>query len=150
PFNDSTYFPGGPLPNNNEGIAPASSLFVAGDVRTSENTQLAALHTLLMREHNRLTDDYHAQHPDWTDEQLYQAARRMVGAMIQAVTYNEFIPALLGLAALPAYTGYQPDADPSVSAMFSTVAFRVGHTLLTPDVARLAPDGESLPGGSLS
>ena len=47
-----------------------------------------------MREHNRLADGYHAAHPDWDDEQLYQAARRMVGAILQSITFNEFIPAL--------------------------------------------------------
>ncbi|WP_165229541.1 peroxidase family protein [Aquisphaera insulae] len=150
PFDDSTTFPAGPLPVDNEGINPASSMFVAGDVRASENVQLAALHALFVREHNRLADRYHAENPGWDDETTYQSARKMVGAMLQFITYNEFIPALLGADALPAYSGYRADVDPRVSAMFSTAAFRVGHTLLTPDAPRLDAEGNSLPGGSLS
>ncbi|MCI0460418.1 MAG: Ig-like domain-containing protein, partial [Gemmataceae bacterium] len=150
PFNNTTYFPGGPLPNDNESIFPAETMFVAGDVRTSENVGLTALHTVFLREHNRLADRYRAANPGWTDEQIYQAARKMVGALLQQITYSEFIPALLGSNALPAYTGYNPAVDPSESAVFSTVAFRVGHTLFPPDVPRLASDGNSLPGGPLS
>jgi len=93
------------LPRNAFGPNPTAS-FVAGDDRVNDNVPLTALHTVFMREHNRLVDAYAAQHPDWSSEELYQHARRTVGAQLQAITYNEYLPALLGPAA-PSPTGGQ-------------------------------------------
>ena len=122
------------LQNDNALGLPADSLFVAGDVRANENIELTAIHTLFMREHNRLADKYAALNPTWTDEQIYQQARRIVIAELQAITYNEFLPALLGQGALPAYRGYNPQVNPGIANEFSTAAFRLGHSLLGEDV----------------
>src|SRR5262249_38405283 len=51
PFNNTDYFPSGPLTNNNDGIGDPSTLFVAGDVRANENIGLLALQTVFLREH---------------------------------------------------------------------------------------------------
>ncbi|NET91321.1 MAG: DUF4114 domain-containing protein [Kamptonema sp. SIO1D9] len=48
PFNSLEYFPNGLLENDSAGLGDPQSLFVAGDVRASENPALAALHTLLL------------------------------------------------------------------------------------------------------
>jgi hypothetical protein len=122
------------LMNDNALGLPADSLFVAGDVRSNENIELTAMHTLFMREHNRLADKYAALNPTWTDEQIYQQARRIVIAELQAITYNEFLPALLGRGALQPYRGYNPQVNPGIANEFSTAAFRLGHSLLGEDV----------------
>ena len=83
-------------------------LFLAGDVRANEQVGLTALHVLFVREHNRWVSILAGEHPDWNGEQLYQEARRLVGAEMQVITYREFIPALLGPDALPPYNGYNP------------------------------------------
>ena len=49
-----------------------------------------------MREHNRLAREIAEQHPDWTGDQIYDTARRIVGAQMQVITYREFLPLLLG------------------------------------------------------
>jgi peroxidase len=72
---------------------------VSGDDRVNDNVPLTALHTLFVREHNRLVDVYSARHPTWWSEKLYQHARKTVGAELQAITFNEYLPALLGPAA---------------------------------------------------
>ena len=114
-----------------------TSLFVAGDVRANETTSLTTLHTLFVREHNRLVDEIAAEHPEYTDEQLYQEAKAIVEAEIQAITYNEFLPLLLGKDALDDYTGYNSSIDPGIANMFATAAYRVGHTMLSSQIQRL-------------
>ena len=56
PLNDADNFPDGPLEVDNQGPFDDSTMFVAGDIRATENPGLSALHTLLVREHNRYVD----------------------------------------------------------------------------------------------
>ncbi|MDX9910521.1 MAG: peroxidase family protein [Phycisphaerales bacterium] len=135
------------LPNANPMGAPAASLFLAGDVRANEQSTLACLHTLFVREHNRRCDELKAQHPGWDDETLYQEARLWVGALVQNISLYEFLPALVGDARVPAYTGYDDSVDPSIVTEFSTGAFRMGHTMINPTLLRLDEDGLEIPEG---
>jgi len=146
PFNDGT------VPNAGSPEKPdlSTSLFVAGDIRANEQPTLAIMHTLFVREHNRLAQDIATARPGLSDEEVFQRARRIVIAEIQHVTYDEFVPALLGEGALPPYRGYEPDTNPSLSIMFSGAAFRLGHTLLSPLIQRLNEDGSSIAEGPLS
>jgi peroxidase len=123
----------GGLTNDNALGAPVGSLYLAGDTRANENIELTSVQTLFVREHNRLADKLAAAHPTWNDEQVFQQARRLVIGELQAITYNEFLPALLGKA-LPAYSGYKPNVNPGIANEFSTAAFRLGHSLLGDDV----------------
>ncbi len=122
---------------------------MAGDVRANETTSLTTLHTLFVREHNRLVDEIAAEHPEYTDEQLYQEAKAIVEAEIQAITYNEFLPLLLGPNALDEYSGYNESIDPDIANMFATAAYRVGHTMLSSQIQRLNDDGSESDYGNL-
>src|SRR5262249_13660970 len=106
-------------------------------------------HTLFLREHNRLADQFAAANPTWTDEQIYQAARRMVGAELEVIVYNEWIPALLGPGALPAYTGYNPNVNPGIANEFSTALFRFAPSQLDNEVDRKNNDGTDIANGSI-
>ena len=137
--------PEAPHMDNATGIS--DKLFVSGDSRANENTLLTSTHTLFVREHNRLCDIYSAKHPDWTDEQIYQHVKKLVGGLIQSIVYNEWLPAM-GLEIAP-YAGYNPDVNPQIMNLFSGAAYRLGHTLLSGTFKRLDNEGNAMPIGDL-
>jgi len=106
------------------------SLFLGGDVRANEHLGLIAMHCLWVREHNHWAKVIKELNCHLCDEEIYQRARIMVEAEIQHITFNEFLPLLLGKP-LPCYQGYCSHIDPQVSNEFSTAAYRLGHSLLS-------------------
>jgi hypothetical protein len=119
------------LPNAG-GTSP--TLFLAGDVRSNEQVGLTAVHTLFVREHNFWASLFGLF---LDDESTYQMARMIVTAEIQAITYREFLPALLGPNAMPPYLGYDSSVDPTIETFFSTASYRFGHSMLSPVLLRL-------------
>jgi Animal haem peroxidase len=113
------------------------TMFLAGDVRANEQVGLTAMHTLFMREHNYYASAIHSASRRLDDETVYQMARMLVGAEIQAITYREFLPTLLGPDALRPYDGYHPEVNATMENEFATAAYRMGHTLLSPQLLRL-------------
>lgn len=158
--------------------APTADYFLAGDVRANEQVGLTAMHTLFVREHNwwvaRITEDLmpdgsggHGGHGGGhgmgdgvrrgrtqsappTGDELYEMARCLVAAEMQAITYREFLPVLLGPQALTPYLGYRQDVDASIRNEFATAAYRFGHTMLSPELQRLDAFGQSVTEGPLS
>ncbi len=137
------------LPNANDGIEPAETLFLAGDIRANEQLGLTAMHTLFMREHNRLANELAAAHPTWGDEELYQQARRIVGGMVQHITYSEYLPALLGNDLLANPSAYDPNVNATLSNEFASALFRLGHTQVSSQLLRLDANGNVAEGGNV-
>ncbi len=141
------------LPFNTAGLpnAPTNSarFFIAGDFRANEQVGLTALHTVFVREHNRIAVDIGARQPDWSDDQRYEYARAIVSALMQHITYNEFLPKLLGRSALAEYAGYNPKVNVNITNEFATAAFRVGHTMLSSQLLRVDIAGKPAPEGHL-
>ena len=133
------------LPFNVDGLpnagGPDPNLFVAGDVRANEQVGLIAMHTLFVREHNRLAKKIRKRDETLSGDEVYERTRRKVGALIQIITYNEFLPILLGKHALRPYRGYKPWVNPSIANIFSTAAYRLGHSMLSPQLLRLKKNG---------
>lgn len=138
------------LPRSLDGVEGDTLEFFAGDVRAMEQVGLTAMHTLFMREHNWQARRLRQLNGRWSDERIYQAARSIVAAEMQQITYAEFLPLLLGPRAIPAYSGYRPTADATIANEFSTAAFRLGHTLLSPVLLRLDASGNEISAGHLS
>ncbi len=131
------------LPNdegNTRGDA-RQELFVAGDIRANEQVGLTAMHTLFVREHNRLAGLIAEGNPDLTGHEIFELARKIVGAQMQVITYEEFLPVLLGWGALEPYEGYDPAVDPTIATEFSSAAYRFGHTMLSPSLLLIDADG---------
>ena len=108
-----------------------------GDVRVMEQPSLSMIHTVFMREHNRIHGIL-AGLTGWDPERLFQETRKIVAAEMQHITYNEYLPLLLG----PAYTAffqllsapvgfsdvYSPEIDASIVNVFAAASYRYGHS----------------------
>lgn len=136
------------LANENPLGRPAKELFMAGDIRANVQPGLMALHALFIREHNRLAHQHKLKNPLSTDEETFQKARRMVIAEIQSITYNEYLPAILGGSHhIPKYTGYKSDVNSGITNEFATAAFRFGHSQVNTHIFRLQKDGSPIKEG---
>lgn len=135
------------LPNAALPFQDPTTLFVAGDPRVNEQMGLAAMHTLFVREHN-LYVSLLAQ-LGITGDPAYELARAFVIAELQAITFNEFLPIVLGPNRVPSYNGWRPFVDPGIANEFSTAAYRFGHTMLSPTLLRLDANGNTIPNGDV-
>ena len=119
-------------PNNHDPL-----YYLAGDVRANENILLLAMHTLWVREHNRIATDIASKNSHLSGDQIFEGARRKVIALIQAITYNEFLPVLLGSGTISKYSGYDPTVNPEIANSFATAFYRLGHALVSSELKRL-------------
>ena len=128
--------------------------FVDGDVRVNENVALTIMHTIWLRQHNLIVTELAKLNPCWDDERLYQEGRKLVGAMIQIITYKEFLPVIFGEDGfntfIGSYPGFSPNTDATIPNSFATAAFRFGHALIRPEFTRLDKDNKPLDIGPLS
>ncbi|KAL7633266.1 UNVERIFIED_CONTAM: hypothetical protein RMT77_016371 [Armadillidium vulgare] len=157
--NVSENYPGGYCPA--ESSCPFSLLptviingeenVLAGHPSAVQQPLLTALHTLGVRVHNDFASrlaELHKDDVEYGDEKIYQEARRLNIALIQHITYNEYLPSILPSWALAKYglpslspgegylNGYKRYIDASARNAFTTAAFRFGHSLV-PDTINL-------------
>lgn len=95
---------------------------------------------------------------DLDDILFDQETRRIIGAVMQHVTYREFLPTLLGpivtriynLSLLPTgyYGGYNVFTEPGIFNVFSAAAFRLGHSLVPDLLRRFSKDHHPINQGS--
>ena len=145
-----------PVASDDDDTAPPMSFagfsadvrFIAGDSRANEHIALMALHVLFLREHNRLAEDIAERNPDWSDEDIFQLARKLIAAQIQAITFEEFLPSL-GIV-LDDYEGYDSEINPQVTNAFATVAFRMGHSQTGDVFLRVGEDRLPIENGLMS
>jgi len=146
---------GGLLPFNSTGLANAPSsldpsFFLAGDVRANEQAGLTALHTVFVREHNHWATTMRDANQRMSGEEIYQAARAMVAAELQAITYREFLPVLLGEGSIPPYSGYNDQIDAGISNVFAAAAYRLGHSMLSDELLCLDSNMQTIDSGNLA
>lgn len=112
----------------------------SGDERVNDSPALTVLHTLFVRQHNRLATKLAKINPLWDDETIFQETRRIVSAQIQHVTYREFLPAVLGenlaenLQLTPQttghFSGYDIDAYPGTLEAAASAALSFSLAML--------------------
>ncbi|CAG5923318.1 unnamed protein product [Menidia menidia] len=125
----------------NDSNAEELQCFLAGDDRANENIGLASLHTLMLREHNRLARALKQLNPHWGGERLYQEARKIMGGYLQVITFRDYLLHIVGPGILSqdlsTYPGYDENVDPSISNVFATAAYRFAHLMVQPFMFRL-------------
>jgi len=149
------------LPFNSQDLTNASgfvrdtqSLFLAGDVRANENVTLTAMHTLWMREHNRiaklLMQNSARKNDNLSGTDIFEQARILVIAQIQKITYEEYLPALIGDNTLAQYQGYDSSIKANIYNEFSSAAYRLGHSEIGETLVRLNENGQEVDEGSIA
>uniref|UniRef100_A0A7I4YBG0 NAD(P)H oxidase (H(2)O(2)-forming) n=1 Tax=Haemonchus contortus TaxID=6289 RepID=A0A7I4YBG0_HAECO len=131
PLNEANIPLSNPPPPQAHRFLSSNRLFLLGDSRVNENPGLLSIGIILYRWHNILAKRLQRDHPRWTDEELFQGARRRVIATIQKIIYYDFLPVLINEDVKP-YEGYKPHVPPGVSHAFSTVASRFAYTIIPP------------------
>lgn len=120
----------------------------AGDHRVNVWPGLTSMHLVFHREHNRLADKLAAVHPNWTDEKLFQEARRISIAQVQDLVYQEYLPRVLGKEMYERFgfhqpAKYKPLLNPTLTNSFATAAYRFGHTQIN-NAFRIGSGGSSV------
>ena len=125
--------------------------FLAGDVRVNEQLGLLTMHTIWMREHNRIADELEKLNTRWDSETVFQVAKQIVGAELQKITFQDYLPLLLGkgIELMPDFS-YDANTDPGIPNAFATAAFRFGHSQIRPQFDRLDQNFQPLSIGPLS
>ena len=57
---------------------------------------MTGINLVILREHNRVASELLELNPHWGDDRLYEEARRIVIAQLQHITYNEYVPSIIG------------------------------------------------------
>jgi len=114
--------------------------FDGGDIRVNEQPTLAMMHTIWMRQHNLIASGLKDLNPSWTDENLFQETRRIIIAQHQHITYNEYLPEILGWTLTAKekirskvgfkFETYNSSVDPNIPNAFGSAAFRFGHSTM--------------------
>ncbi|ROL46637.1 Dual oxidase 1 [Anabarilius grahami] len=111
----------------------SQELYEFGNAWANENIFSVTEGIIWFRYHNYLASKLNKEHPSWSDEELFQNARKRVIATFQNIAFYEWLPAYLGTE-VTSYPGYQKHVDPGISAEFEAAAVRFGLTLAPPGV----------------
>lgn len=109
-----------------------------GDKRANVVPSLGATHLMFVREHNRIVQKLRKVRPDWDADTLFQETRKIIGALLQQITYGEFLPSILQEQDLVKYNlklkkerfsySYDSSINPATKNVFNAAAFRFGHS----------------------
>ncbi|KAH3843834.1 hypothetical protein DPMN_117365 [Dreissena polymorpha] len=147
-------------------LRPVSRFHAIGNPRGHENPFLLAFGILWHRWHNYQAGQISSRNPNYTDEQIFEIARKRVIALYQKITFYDWLPLWLNISVSPEqfrldypyyrsngsrgfrqvpyqgkYSGYDPDIHPGIKLEFQSAAMRFGHTLVPPGLWRRAADG---------
>lgn len=113
----------------------SGTLWLAGDPRSTETVTLSAMHTLFVRNHNHWADVVRQKKPSWSGEEVFLKARQFNVAELQAITYKEYLPALLGVSVPISTSSASVNTDnTALFEEFAGSAYRFGHSQVSPSL----------------
>lgn len=130
-----------PIQTNLNGDCPANNEHCYGipDNRNQFTPTVTVLHTIFLREHNRLANILAHINPQYSDEKVFQVARKINIAQFQKITYYEWLPLILGpmystanrliysVSPFDYVNDYDRNWDPAPYAEYAAAAFRYAH-----------------------
>uniref|UniRef100_H2ZJJ0 NAD(P)H oxidase (H2O2-forming) n=1 Tax=Ciona savignyi TaxID=51511 RepID=H2ZJJ0_CIOSA len=100
-----------------------------GNPRANENPFLMSIQTIWFRWHNHIAEKIVGRYPDWSDQQIFEYARKWTIATYQNIVFYQWLPQMIRTKP-PPYQGYNKFMLPSVSVEFAIAAMRLGHSLV--------------------
>ncbi|XP_022170860.1 peroxidase-like [Myzus persicae] len=122
-----------------DGRTNVTYCFDGGDPRGNQHFGLILYQVAFVRFHNLIAGLLLAQNPNWSDEILYQEARKFITAVLQILVYRDYLPVLLGsdycekvglTLTVDKKTVYDPSIMPQLAVEFSGGCFRVPHNVV--------------------
>lgn len=102
-----------------------------GNPRGNENPYLLTFGVIWFRWHNFLAKCLAKRNRDWSNERIFNEARKWVIASQQQIIFYEWLPEFLHDSMNEStYKAYNPTIDPQIEQLFQSAAFRFGHTLV--------------------
>ncbi|XP_046683411.1 chorion peroxidase-like [Homalodisca vitripennis] len=131
----------------------SEACYDAGDDRINQNPMLAVLQVMFLRFHNHVAEQLLKLNGHWSDETLYQESRKIVAAVVQHITYTEYLPMIISPNVLEdlklssnlgqVLNQYDKFLNPGTFVSFTSAAFRAFHSMIPPDI-QLFNDKRSL------
>lgn len=137
-------FQGGRMITNSDNILPEKNgVYFLGDNRLTQTPQLTQIHSIYLREHNRIAGILGNLNPHWSDSKLFEEARRINIAQFQHIIYHEWLPTYLSPETVNLINNplnfYLQDA--ATYNEFNHAVFRNLHTIVPKDIQFIAQDG---------
>ena len=66
-------------------------------IKANEQVGLTTMHTVFLRLHNKMGSELHDLNRSLTGDEIYYTVRKIIGAIMQKITYNEWLPTILGM-----------------------------------------------------
>uniref|UniRef100_A0A8C6XMV9 NAD(P)H oxidase (H2O2-forming) n=1 Tax=Naja naja TaxID=35670 RepID=A0A8C6XMV9_NAJNA len=100
------------------GKGGTQGIFDFGNAKGNENVFLQAVSIVWFRYHNHWAEKLAKQNTSWSDEDLFQHARKRVIAIYQNIVFYEWLPNVLEKTSLKGYEGYKQHVDSRISPEF--------------------------------
>ncbi|CAF0983741.1 unnamed protein product [Adineta ricciae] len=123
--------------------------FAGGDSRLMVTLGFTSVQTIFLRKHNELARALHDLNPHWSNDKLYEEARKINIAFFQDILYTRWLPLLFGTDEFKELFGpigessYNVNIPPVVFNEVAAAAFRL-HTLVRDLFSRCTPDGNRI------
>lgn len=122
---------------------------LSGDSRVNYSPYMILQHLIFQKSHNRIADQLKTLNPQWTDTKLLETARRINRAIFQKITYEEWLPMVVGhnqaLRIRSNNNADQVTAVRGVSNEFATAAIRFYESMLPGDLFEMTKTSQQQP-----